>query len=86
MTEKEARAKYRDPSTAARCPFPQDDGSFGTVGETKGRPGGRPFVSFSFELALRACYWFSRFQLMRSPSVVDEEDEELDWLFDLVSL
>lgn len=32
-------------------------------------------------------YWFSRFQLMRSPSVVDEEDElELVWFFDFVSL
>jgi hypothetical protein len=40
----------------------------------------------AYPLLAASPYWFSRFQLMRSPSVVDEEDEELDWLFVLVSL
>ena len=53
--------------------------------KSEGRPGGRPSeVWKDFAVFL---YWFSRFQLMRSPSVVEElEDEELDWFFDFDSL
>ena len=52
------------------------------------RVGGlRCLLSNLYCLTSTVCaYWFSRFQLMRSPSVVEEEDEELDWLFVLVSL
>jgi len=70
MTETKARARQKEQEEQQQQQRP---------------PGWAAFVYCLLLYSLT--YWFSRFQLMRSPSVVDEEDElELVWFFDFVSL